>query len=249
MNLNRRNILKNLVVGTAAITGAALINPTKVIANNASKPEDCACDVPETGPFSKYFTNAVVQTHRNQKARFYDDLLKDKIVLINFMSTATESEFASTKKLIQVQNLLGERLGQDYFIYSITVDPALDTVNRLNVFTQEHGIKEGWTFLTGTSEVIEGIKARFFYQPNMHQHSDFQHGNNAHQDCSMGVMRYGNVKTGTWGSVANGSAPNWVIKRLEWVSGKQQAHSKPKRRGPYAIKGKPWLYDSGNYSI
>ena len=42
-------------------------------------------------PFAGRFPNLVVKTHEGRNVRFYDDLLKDKIVLINFMyATCTE---------------------------------------------------------------------------------------------------------------------------------------------------------------
>ena len=41
--------------------------------------------------FAERFPNVVLKTHEGRNVRFYDDLLKDKIVLINFMyATCTE---------------------------------------------------------------------------------------------------------------------------------------------------------------
>lgn len=250
MKENRREILKKIAVGTAIATSLT-ITANKAIAKNAKEMEDCACDTPDSGPLSKYFTNAVVQNHQNRKALFYNDLLKDKIVLINFMSIETESIFHSTERLVKVQNLLGDRLGKDYFLYSITVDPEVDTPTRLKEFAERFSVQKGWSLITGTPTIIDGIKRRFFYQPTTHEHHGFDHTHTDHKDCSMGLMRYGNVKTGTWGSVPNGADPNWIIKRLAWVEGGQLTSKKPpKRRGPFAlVKGKPWIYDSGNFTI
>ena len=36
-------------------------------------------------PFADRFPNLVLRTHEGRNVRFYDDLLKDKVVLINFM--------------------------------------------------------------------------------------------------------------------------------------------------------------------
>ena len=250
MKNNRRKALQKIALGTAAVTAITAVAPTRAVANKAQQLEDCSCDLPASGPLSKYFTNAVVQTHQQQKKLFYNDLLKDKIVMINFMSIATEENFQSTQHLLRVQELLGERLGKDYFMYSITTEPTGDTVSRLNEFAKEKGVKEGWSFITGSPEVMEGIKARFFLQPGQHRHSDFRHGPPGGPDCSMGLVRYGNVKTGTWGSVPSSAAPDWIIKRLEWIHDGKQVSATPKRRGPFAIvKGKPWLYDSGNYRV
>ena len=47
--------------------------------------------IPGVRPFAKKFPNLVLKTHEGKNVRFYEDLLRDKIVLINFMyATCTE---------------------------------------------------------------------------------------------------------------------------------------------------------------
>lgn len=41
-------------------------------------------------PFAQAFPNLVLKTHEGKTVRFYDDLLKGKIVLINFMYATCE---------------------------------------------------------------------------------------------------------------------------------------------------------------
>ena len=36
---------------------------------------------------ARYFPNFELTTHQGRKVRFYDDLIKDKVVVINFMQT------------------------------------------------------------------------------------------------------------------------------------------------------------------
>jgi hypothetical protein len=240
MDNNKRNTIKKLAIGATALTGLGIaLNQWQ----QPSVDENCDCIGPNNGQLAQYFTNAMVETHRFQRQLFYNDLLKDKIVMINFMSIDTEEEFHPTARLTQVQKILGDQLGKDYFIYSITTDPEKDTAQRLNEFADSFDVQEGWSFITGTPEIVEGIKSRFFMHPVGH------HGHD-HMDCSMGLMRYGNARTGTWGSVPHGADPNWIIKRLEWVRDDQAVPKTPKRGGPYAVvKGKPWVYDSGNFEI
>ena len=60
----------------------------------------------------RYFPNVVLTTHEGKKVRFYDDLLKDKIVVLNFMYTSCEGVCpVITANLMTVQKLLGERVG------------------------------------------------------------------------------------------------------------------------------------------
>ncbi len=241
MTNKRRDALKRIALSTAALGIVA----SPVVAKTAATIDDCNCLFPHKGPKAAYFTNALVQTHDKGRVLFYNDLLADKIVLINFMSIDTDPIYRSTQKLIQVQNILGEQLGKDYFIYSITVDPIKDTASSLKKFADDNFVNSGWSFITGSEEVINGLKQRFFYRniTQRHRHHD-------DQDCSFGLMRYGNEKVGLWGSVPHSSPPEWITKRLQWITSGQKPEGKPKRRGPQVIvKGKPWLYDSGNYPI
>src|SRR5690242_12017621 len=82
-----------------------------------------------TGRFGAgYFPNVVLETHEGREVRFYDDLLKGKIVLVNFMYSVCRGVCPSvTTNLLKVQKLLGDRVGKDVFIYSITLKPDEDT--------------------------------------------------------------------------------------------------------------------------
>ena len=75
-----------------------------------------------------YFPNVELTTHEGKKVRFFDDLIEDKIVAINFIyTTCPDTCPLETAQLLRVQEILGERLGKDVFFYSITIDPDVDT--------------------------------------------------------------------------------------------------------------------------
>ena len=77
---------------------------------------------------ANYFPNVTLTTQDNRKVRFYDDLIKGKIVAVNLIYTScTYACPLETARLAQVQRLLGDRMGKDVFFYSITIDPAFDT--------------------------------------------------------------------------------------------------------------------------
>src|SRR5579862_2198837 len=76
---------------------------------------------------AEYFTNAELTTQTGAKVHFYDDLLKDKIVVIElFYTHCIASCPLETARLAQVQRMLGDRVGKDVFFYSITIDPGRD---------------------------------------------------------------------------------------------------------------------------
>uniref|UniRef100_UPI00286D034A SCO family protein n=1 Tax=Polaromonas sp. TaxID=1869339 RepID=UPI00286D034A len=66
------------------------------------------------GPQANYFPNLVLQSHEGKKLRFYDDVLRGKIVVINMMYTVCTGICpGNTANLLQVQQMLGNRLGRD----------------------------------------------------------------------------------------------------------------------------------------
>lgn len=107
------------------------------------------------------FPNVTLYTHEGEAVRFYDDLIRDKVVAINMMYTQCSGICPrSTANLVEVQSMLGARAGRDVFMYSITLQPELDTPERLRQYAGRYGIKSGWKFLTGVSEDIELVRYR-----------------------------------------------------------------------------------------
>src|SRR5690242_10787973 len=98
----------------------------------------------------EYFGNAPLTTQDGKVVHFYDDLLKDKAVVINLIYTHCSASCPlETAKLAQVQRLLGDRVGKDIFFYSISIDPERDTPKALKAYAQRFHVKPGWLFLTG----------------------------------------------------------------------------------------------------
>lgn len=123
------------------------------IASNVSRP------AASKGP--GYFTNAELRTQDNKKVRFYDDLIKDKHVVISFMYANCQSACpAITANLMKVQEALGDRVGRDIFMYSITLKPEEDDPAALKGYAEMHGVKPGWLFLTGDPYDITTIRFR-----------------------------------------------------------------------------------------
>jgi protein SCO1/2 len=219
---NRRAVLAGLAAGAAASLG----RPTTAVPSQEDLP-GADCQRPLDEPYADYFPNVVVHTHENQRALFYNDLLRGKVVLINCMSINYDAVYPVTANLVQVQQLLGDRVGRDVFMYSLTVDPDNDTPDALRAFAERHGVQPGWLFLTGTLEVIEVLHGRLFAHRGRHIQ-----GPDAMRDGSMGLVRYGNVALGLWGSVPTKTSPEWIVERLSWIVPRQRLVGMPQRRGP-----------------
>lgn len=170
------------------------------------------CKLPKSGPMADYFPNAVVVTHENERALLYDDLLKGKIVTINFLSTREEGVDELVDNLVKVQRLLGNRVGRDVFMYSITTDPEYDTPEVLARFAERHGVGPGWLFLTGEPATMRLLLGSIFVGPREHAR-----GSHAGPPCAAGLVRYGNTVTGSFGSFPAMARPEAIAERFTWV--------------------------------
>lgn len=102
-----------------------------------------------------YFPNVELTSSKGEKVRFFDDLVKDKVVMINFIYTRCPDACPlETARLSEVYQILGDRVGDDVFMYSITIDPDYDTPEVLSEFMNTYQIEKGWEFFTGKEEDI-----------------------------------------------------------------------------------------------
>src|SRR5215467_9351184 len=105
-----------------------------------------------------YFPNLPVVTQNGKTLHFYDDLLKGKIVVVNFIYTNCQNICPiATARLTQVEDKLGDQMGRDVFFISMTVDPEHDTPERLSEYAKAFGTGPGWFFVTGAPADIRAI--------------------------------------------------------------------------------------------
>jgi len=110
---------------------------------------------------ANYFPNVPLVTQDGKTLHFYDDMLKGRIVLINFIYTECgDSCPLETAKLTQVYRLLDNRMGKDIFFYSISVDPQRDTPAVLKTYAKKFHAGPGWYFLTGKREDIDLVRKK-----------------------------------------------------------------------------------------
>jgi protein SCO1/2 len=104
----------------------------------------------------KYFSDVELINQDGEKLRFYSDVLKNKVVIINaFFSTCTSVCPPMNRNLEKIQDALGDRLGKDVFLVSISVDPETDTPTRLKEYSRRFHARPGWMFLTGKKENVD----------------------------------------------------------------------------------------------
>src|SRR5256885_7943153 len=92
------------------------------------QPKSWASTSPRDLIHRRYFPDVVLTTHEGKRVRFFDDLIRDKIVVINFFYATCEGICVPiTSNLVKVQALLRTRVGQDIFMYSFTLKPRQDS--------------------------------------------------------------------------------------------------------------------------
>src|SRR5215510_5857939 len=110
----------------------------------------------QKSPAETYFSDVELINQDGQKVRFYTDVLKNKIVVINtFFTTCKNICPPMNRNFEKMQEALGDRLGKDAFLVSITVDPETDTPTRLKEYSRRFHARPGWIFLTGKKENVD----------------------------------------------------------------------------------------------
>jgi protein SCO1/2 len=93
-----------------------------------------------------------------REVRFYSDLIKGRVVAINFIFTTCTTicpPLAAT--FSKIQSLMSDRIGKDLYLISISVDPVTDTPERLKAWGEKFGRKKGWTFVTGGKQEVDTL--------------------------------------------------------------------------------------------
>ena len=136
------------------------------------------------------FPNVELTTQDGKKVHFYDDLIKGKVIALELIYTTCKYNCPlETARMVQVQKLLGDRMGKDIFFYSITIEPEHDTPEVLKAYAEKYNVGPGWLFLTGKPADIKLISKKLGLDklPN---------GNDP--DGHMPSLLIGNERTGIW---------------------------------------------------
>jgi protein SCO1/2 len=133
-----------------------------------------------------YLAKLSLVDHNGRRVDLYDDLIRNHTVVLNsFFASCTGSCPVMAKTFLHLQNKLGDRVGDDVILISITVDPENDTPEKLKAYAQRIGAKKGWYFLTGSrAEVDLALSKIGQYAENREAHKN--------------IIIAGNDRTGLW---------------------------------------------------
>jgi protein SCO1 len=157
--------------------------------------------------------NPRLLTDQGRTVRFYDDLVRGRIVAVSFFYVRCTGICPRTmENLVEVQRLLGDRMGRDIFMYSVTLTPGQDTPRDLREYRVAHGIKRGWTLLTGQPAEVEHLRRGLgFTDPDPVVDADrSQHS---------GLLVYGSEPRDSWGALPVLSTPAEIAKAITRLAG------------------------------
>ena len=155
---------------------------------------------------SSQIPDSQVLDQNGKRLNFYSDLIKDKTVAINFIfTTCTNICPPLTATFRRVQQELG-KTGPNVTLISVSVDPTIDTPQRLHDFAAKFNAGPGWTFVTGEKAEIDGLlKALGVAVAYKNDHTP--------------LILIGNDKTGVWTRAYGLSSPATLIKTMTNVAG------------------------------
>jgi protein SCO1/2 len=168
-----------------------------------------ACTVIGAGaqqPQKAVIPDVAVRDHHGRKLHFYSDLVKDKVVVLNFFYTScTYTCTMQGRTFSQLQSLLGERLGKSVHLISVTTDPAKDKPEQLQAWAKRYGLKSGWTLVTGDEAEINKLLGRFT-------------GSSAGAGMHVPVTFVVNDRKGTWIGSTELVAPHQLVKTVDYLT-------------------------------
>jgi protein SCO1/2 len=140
-------------------------------------------------------------TQDGKTVRFYDDLVKDKKVVLTFIDTQIQPESRKvSENLASLQKFFGSRVGKDLHLYTITQSPRHDTPQVLKTWAAQYGAGPGWTFLTGGPTSVEKLRQSLGFA------DEFDSGQ-TNPAFSIGVLRYGTEPEMRWAHCQSLSSP------------------------------------------
>lgn len=156
----------------------------------------------------KYFPNVELRTQEGKTVRFYDDIIKGKVLLIQWMFTRCDRSCPlATPKLLKVQRNLEERLGDKVRLVSITVDPRHDTPRLLGQYAAQFRSPRNWVLLTGNKNDVDLIRRKLgVYDP---VEKNLEH---------MNVLTVGNEPEGQWLAMPVFSSDQEIVRTVVRVA-------------------------------
>ena len=145
-----------------------------------------------------------------RQVKFVSDVIGDRIVVMDFVYTSCTTICPVLSALFgQVQGKLGDHLGEDVILVSVSVDPTRDTPQRLKAYAARHQARPGWIWLTGPKttmdDVLDGLGA---YSPDFENHPS--------------MVLVGDGRTGEWSRFFGFPSPDRIMDQVNALQAARQ---------------------------
>lgn len=168
-------------------------------------PVPAPAPAPQANAAQSYFGEIPLVDQDGRTQRLYSDLIQGKVVVIDFMFTScTGACPIMSNNFAKIQDWLGDRLGKDVYLLSVSVDPANDSPARLKEYAARYKARPGWYFLTGSPENVSAALRKL---------GNYVENPEAHQN----LFLIGNDKTGLWKKAFGLAEPAALIPVVESV--------------------------------
>ena len=150
-------------------------------------------------------------TQHGEEVMFVSDVIGDNIVVMDFVYTTCTTICPVLSALFtQVQGKLGDAVGDEVVLVSVTVDPVRDTPQRLKAYAQKHRSGDGWVWLTGpkttVDDVLTGLGA---YTSNFEDHPS--------------MVLIGDGRTGEWKRLFGFPSPDRIMELVDDLKKNREA--------------------------
>ena len=183
-----------LAMGAAPVVAAGVAAyATRGVWEGAGRPRFARPEPAREALQQRHLPNVPLVTHDGRAVRFYDDLVRDKKVVLSFISSRAPRESAKVRhNLGAIQRLFGDRVGSEMFLYSIARDPERDTADALKSWAVWSGAGPGWTFLSGREADVDTLRRSLGFGSD-------DPVEDADPAVAVGVIRYGTEPEMRWG--------------------------------------------------
>ena len=148
-----------------------------------------------TGKRSDEFSDILLQDQHGNPVRFYSDLVRDKVVMLNLMYTTCPKICpANSAQLARIYDHLAPWIGRDITMISLSIDPEVDTPERLKRYWEVFGSRPNWLFLTGEYDEIERLRRQLGIY-------DLDPVIDADKSSHSGIVTFGNDRTNRWSAL------------------------------------------------
>jgi protein SCO1/2 len=192
--------IHTLLAGSACLALVLFAASPSNVANADTASEDKAAAEAKA---RDYFTNVELIDQDGNRLKFYDEVLKDNVVVISFIFTNCGGACPlMTRNLTMIRDMLPGHVRDEINFLSISLDPVRDTPAAMKEFAQTHDAdQEGWLWLTGKPDNVNLVTKKLgTYTDELETHTT--------------MLIAANVRESHWTKIQPNVPPNGVAERL-----------------------------------